>query len=133
VLINAKDNAMSKWKSNATSFKPGRKKTGGRKPGAPNKMTVAARDAIAIAADRIGGVDRLVRWIEQSPRNERLYWTQMYTRLLPMQINTKVERTDTAVYKTVEEFRVALIERGVPEENIKSLLQLPGPQNQTRQ
>jgi precorrin-3B methylase len=124
---------MSKRKSNATSFKPGRKKTGGRKPGSPNKITVAVKDAIAIAADRIGGVNRLVRWIKQSPRNERLFWTQMYTRLLPLQINTKVERTDTAVYKSVEEFRVALIERGMPEENIKSLLQLPGPQNQTRQ
>ena len=123
---------MSKRKSNPTSFRPGRKKTGGRKPGAPNKMTVAVKDAIATAADRIGGIDRLVRWINQSPRNERLFWTQMYTRLLPLQINTKVERTDTAIYKTVEEFRVALIERGMPEENIKNLLQLPGPQNQTQ-
>jgi hypothetical protein len=33
----------------------------------------------------------------------------------------------------VEDFRVALIERGIPEENIKSLLQLPGPEKQTRQ
>ena len=86
-----------------------------------------------MAAERIGGVDRLVTWINESPENERLFWTQMYLRLLPLQINTKVERTDTVVYKTVEDFRVALIERGIPEENIKSLLQLPGPENQTRQ
>ena len=119
---------MSKQKSNATSFKPGRKKTGGRRAGALNKNTVTVKDTIAMAAERIGGVDRLVTWI-----NERLFWTQMYLRLLPLQINTKVERTDTVVYKTVEDFRVALIERGIPEENIKSLLQLPGPENQTRQ
>lgn len=124
---------MTKPKSNRTSFRPGKKKTGGRRAGVANKMTVAVKDAIAIAADRIGGVNRLVRWIKQSQKNERLFWTQMYTRLLPLQINTKVERTDTVVYKTVEEFRVALIECGMPEEKIKSLLQLPGPENQTRQ
>jgi hypothetical protein len=54
-------------------------------------------------------------------------------RLLPLQMNTKVEGTDTVIYKTVEEFRVALVKRGMPEESIKSLLQLPGPKNQTRQ
>ena len=124
---------MRKPNSNRTSFGPGRKKTGGRKRGTRNKMTVAARDVIAIAGDRIGGVDRLVGWINENPENERAYWTQMFTKLLPLQINTKVERTDTVVYKTVEDFRVALIERGIPEENIKSLLQLPGPENQTRQ
>jgi hypothetical protein len=124
---------MHKPKSNRTSFRPGRKKTGGRRAGALNKNTITVKDTIAMAAENIGGVDRLVTWINESPTNERLFWTQMYLRLLPLQINTKVERTDTVVYKTVEDFRVALIERGIPEENIKSLLQLPGPENQTRQ
>jgi hypothetical protein len=120
---------MPKPNSNRTSFRPGRKKTGGRKRGVRNTMTIAVKDVIAMAADLIGGVNRLVGWIEQSPINERLFWTQIYTKLLPLQINTKVERTNTVVYKTVEEFRVALIERGMPEENINSLLQLPGPKN----
>ncbi len=124
---------MHKPNSNAGRFAKGRKKTGGRRAGALNKNTVTVKDTIAMAAERIGGVDRLVTWINESPENERLFWTQMYLRLLPLQINTKVERTDTVVYKTVEDFRVALIERGIPEENIKSLLQLPGPENQTRQ
>ena len=124
---------MHKPNSNAGRFAKGCEKTGGRKAGTLNKNTVTVKDTIAMAAERIGGVDRLVTWINESPENERLFWTQMYLRLLPLQINTKVERTDTVVYKTVEEFRVALIERGIPEENIKSLLQLPGPENQTRQ
>ena len=124
---------MRKPKSNSNSFKKGRQKTGGRKAGALNKITVAVKDVIAMAAQRIGGLDRLVKWILKSPKNERLFWSNMYMRLLPLQINTKVERTDTVVYKTVEEFRVALIKLGMPEESIKSLLQLPGPENQTRQ
>jgi hypothetical protein len=103
------------------------------KAGTLNKNTVTVKDTIAMAAERIGGEDRLVEWINESPENERLFWTQMYMRLLPLQMNTKIERTDTVIYKTVEELRVELIKRGMPEESIKSLLQLPGPENQTRQ
>jgi hypothetical protein len=124
---------MTKPKLNRTSFRPGKKKTGGRKAGTLNKNTVSVKDTIAMAAERIGGEDRLVEWINESPENERLFWTQMYMRLLPLQMNTKIERTDTVIYKTVEELRVELIKRGMPEESIKSLLQLPGPENQTRQ
>jgi hypothetical protein len=124
---------MPKPKSNENSFKKGRKKTGGRKAGTLNKNTVTVKDTIAMAAKRIGGEDRLVEWINESPEHETLFWTQMYMKLLPLQMNTKIERTDTVTYKTVQEFRVALIERGMPEETINSLLQLPGPENPTRQ
>jgi hypothetical protein len=61
---------MTKSKSNRTSFRPGKKKTGGRKAGVLNKTTVAARDMIATAADRIGGLDRLVEWINESPETK---------------------------------------------------------------
>ena len=40
--------------------KPGTPKTGGRQKGTTNKVTALAKDAIAAAADRLGGVDRLV-------------------------------------------------------------------------
>ena len=86
-----------------------------------------------MAAERIGGLDRLVEWINESPEHETLFWNHMYMMLLPLQINTKIERTDKVIYETVEEYRVALIERGMPEETINSLLQLPGPENPTRQ
>ena len=66
--------------------KPGTPKTGGRQKGTTNKVTALAKDAIAAAADRLGGVDRLVEWVREDTSNERVFWGQIYTKLLPLQV-----------------------------------------------
>lgn len=58
----------------------------GRPKGAKNKVTVAAKNALAMAADELGGVDRLVEWVREEKDNERIFWSQMYTKLLPHQV-----------------------------------------------
>lgn len=58
----------------------------GRPKGSPNKMTQTAKEAIAMAADRLGGVDRLVSWAQEEPANERAFWSSIYPKLLPLQI-----------------------------------------------
>lgn len=58
----------------------------GRPKGIPNKMTTAAKDAIAKAADALGGPDRLVAWAQEDPLNERAFWTSIYPKLLPLQV-----------------------------------------------
>jgi hypothetical protein len=63
-------------------FKKGQ---GGRPKGAKNKTTIAAKEAIALAADKLGGVDRLVAWAKEDPANERVFWGSVYPRLLPVQ------------------------------------------------
>ncbi|MEM9880457.1 MAG: hypothetical protein AAF066_19370 [Pseudomonadota bacterium] len=60
-------------------------KTGGRKKGTPNKTTVAAKQAISMAADKLGGVDRLVNWAKEDPANEKVFWAQIYTRIVPLE------------------------------------------------
>ena len=60
---------------------------GGRKPGVPNKITQDVRMCILMAADKLGGCDRLVEWAKSSPEAERAFWTQVYTRVLPKDIN----------------------------------------------
>ena len=60
--------------------KPGTPKTGGRQKGTTNKVTALAKDAIAAAADRLGGVDRLVQWVREDSSNERVFWGQIYTK-----------------------------------------------------
>lgn len=65
-------------------------KTGGRKKGTPNKTTVAAKEAIALAADGLGGTDRMIEWVKEDPLNERVFWSQMYTKLLPHQLEGEV-------------------------------------------
>lgn len=58
----------------------------GRKKGVPNKMTAIAKDAIAQAAERLGGVDRLVSWAQEDPKNEHAFWATIYPKLLPLQV-----------------------------------------------
>ena len=70
------------------------RKTGGRKKGTPNKTTQAAKDAIALAAERLGGVDRLVAWAKEDPTNEKVFWGTIYTKLLPLQADINHDVSD---------------------------------------
>lgn len=58
----------------------------GRKAGAPNKTTSAAKSAIEIAAEGLGGAMRLMAWAKEDPLNERVFWSQIFTKLLPLQV-----------------------------------------------
>jgi hypothetical protein len=59
----------------------------GRKKGIPNKQTTLAKDAIALAAEGLGGAERLVKWAKEDPLNERVFWGQIFTKLLPLQVS----------------------------------------------
>lgn len=65
----------------------GTPKTGGRQKGTTNKINAAAKDAIAIAADKLGGHERLVAWAKEDPLNERAFWTTIYPKLIPIQLS----------------------------------------------
>lgn len=58
----------------------------GRPKGVPNKMTTAAKDAIAQAAEMLGGTNRLVTWAKLDEKNEYAFWTSIYPKLLPLQV-----------------------------------------------
>lgn len=58
----------------------------GRPKGALNKTTIIAKDAIATAAEKLGGVDRLVAWAQEDEKNEAAFWTSIYPKLLPLQL-----------------------------------------------
>jgi len=59
----------------------------GRPKGALNKTTQTAKDAIAAAAEALGGSERLVAWAQEDPANERAFWSTIYPKLLPLQLN----------------------------------------------
>ena len=61
---------------------PGHRKVGGRKKGTLNKLTTSVKDAIEQVAERIGGVDRMVEWVQEDPENERVLWVSIYPKLL---------------------------------------------------
>jgi hypothetical protein len=59
----------------------------GRPKGALNRTTTSAKEAIAIAADKLGGAERLVAWAQEDPTNERAFWATIYPKLLPLQVS----------------------------------------------
>lgn len=74
--------------ANAGAFKKGEKRPGqGRPKGMTNKVTQAAKDAIALAAEGLGGQKRLVAWAKEDPKNERDFWVSVYPRLIPVQVS----------------------------------------------
>jgi hypothetical protein len=85
-LSSGKFNFLQQCELEMAGRKPGTPKTGGRRKGTPNKVTSFAKDAIAAAADRLGGSERLVAWAREDPANERVFWGSIYTKLLPLQV-----------------------------------------------
>ena len=59
----------------------------GRPKGSPNRTTASAKEAIAQAAEKLGGADRLVAWAQEEPANERAFWSTIYPKLLPLQVS----------------------------------------------
>lgn len=56
-------------------------------PQVKKKVTTTARDAIALAAEGLGGADRLIAWAKEDPSNEKVFWGTIYLKLLPLQVN----------------------------------------------
>lgn len=74
----------------------------GRPKGSVNKTTAAAKAVIEEAANRLGGVDRLVTWAQEAPENERAFWAGIYPKLLPLQVHGAGEDGSHKVITKVE-------------------------------
>ena len=55
--------------------------------GSPNRTTASAKEAIAQAAEGLGGAERLIAWAKEEPANERAFWATIYPKLLPLQVS----------------------------------------------
>lgn len=71
----------------------------GKPKGALSKTTKTAKEAIAIAADKLGGADRLVDWAKEDPANERVFWGTIYPKLLPLQVGGEDGKDITVIHK----------------------------------
>jgi len=74
----------------------------GRPKGSPNKTTLIAKEAIALAAESLGGTKRLVAWAKEDEKNEAAFWTTIYPKLLPLQVNGPGEEGEH-IHKVVRE------------------------------
>ena len=85
-----------------TRLKKGRKKTGGRKKGTPNKVTTSVKEAIMKAFDELGGEKYLVEVAKQDHRT----FCSLLGRVLPKEISTNIH-TDLSLM-TDEELEAEL-------------------------
>lgn len=73
--------------ANKGCFVKGEKRQGqGRPKGAVSKTTQSAKEAIAIAAEGLGGAGRMIEWAKEDPANERVFWGTIYPKLIPLQV-----------------------------------------------
>ena len=68
----------------------------GRAKGSQNKTTVAAKEAIALAAQGLGGTDRLIAWAKEDPLNERAFWSSIYPKLIPLDVTASITVSEGA-------------------------------------
>ncbi len=67
------------------------KKPAADQPSAPVKAQVAARDAISLAAEGLGGIHALVAWVRSDPKNQQVFWASIYPKLMPLQAPPKAK------------------------------------------
>lgn len=72
---------------NDKTYTPGRKRTGGRPPGTPNKTTVAVKEAIMNAFELVGGQQYLVMVALKDPKT----FCTLLGRVLPAELNAKLQ------------------------------------------
>ena len=63
----------------------------GRRKGVRNKTTMAAKQAISLAFEGLGGVEGLIAWAKKDEQNERIFFANIYPKLLPLKVDGEVE------------------------------------------
>jgi len=58
----------------------------GRPKGSINKVGKEAKEVIALAAEGLGGAERLLVWAKEAPENEKAFWSTIYPKLLPLTV-----------------------------------------------
>jgi hypothetical protein len=104
-------------------FEKGRAKRGGRKKGVPNKLSRDLKEAIIEAAIASGydtkGKDGLRGYLKRMADYEVPIFGGMLRAMIPLQVNATVHPIKT--YRSADEIKAALEERGIPQVTIYRL------------
>jgi len=78
-------------RSNLKTDEIGNVKRGpGRPKGMENKSTRQAKEAIEYVFDSLGGAEALKTWVQSDPLNERVFYSQVWPKILPKEIKADV-------------------------------------------
>lgn len=75
------------------SFRRGHEKLGGRKKGQLNHLTSSAKEAFALAFDKLGSTEGLVSWGKKHPTD----FYKLYSKLIPVDITSAGEKLNIGV------------------------------------
>jgi hypothetical protein len=117
---------MANPKANATTFKRGRKKTGGRKRGTPNRNTRILGEAIVAAAEAAGserGKDGLFQYFKKLAKEQPAIFVPLLGKLITPQFESRQTSTIEVIYRTPAEIRQELDQHGL----LDFLLAEPSP------
>lgn len=64
----------------------------GHPPG-PTKRTLIVKEALKDVAIRLGGTQRLYEWVKEKPEHEDIFWSQMFLKLLPIELEATLHIT----------------------------------------
>jgi hypothetical protein len=76
-------------------FRPGRNKSGGRKPGVTNKFTGTMREAVQIVYHEMGGHEEFTRWAKRNPGE----FYRIASRLIPVEIQKTTDNTINVIIR----------------------------------
>jgi hypothetical protein len=109
----------------AGRYRKGHKKFGGRKKGVQNVLSGELKEAIIIAAVRLGadgnGKDGLEGYLMMLARDEPKTFGMLLRAVLPLQVTASIETSLNVRYKTLEEAREEARKLGLPERRIFEL------------
>jgi hypothetical protein len=69
----------------------GKRANAGRPAGAPNKITMDVKQSIERVAEGLGGAEGMLAWAQSDKANERIFWSNIYPRILPKEIKAEVD------------------------------------------
>jgi len=72
--------------ASSSTFRKGDSRNKGRPKGSTNKNTQAAKDALQMVYDNLGGAKRMLDWVKSDPQNERIFYGQIWPKLLPLTV-----------------------------------------------
>jgi hypothetical protein len=61
----------------------------GRQAGTPNRLTQEVKTVIEQVAQGLGGAQGMLTWAQAHPVNERLFWSNIYPKLLPKSLKAE--------------------------------------------
>ena len=87
----------------------------GRAPGQANHRTLECKTIFEAATKMMGGAKGLMEWAQRNNENETIFWSIMFMKLIPVQVQGEIQTTNELVVSvTKDDLAKKLEEHGLP-------------------